>query len=145
MLFSKHGLINLFHIIIVVPFLLYVYYTYITKQISPTLCEILFYIGLFGFISHIFLFRSKVEENKDCYLCWANLIHIFLVFPLFMWIGYNCKETKRYFYEMLLLITLAALGYHLQGFIRYELLKDKTPLDKTPLDKTPLEKTFLKI
>jgi len=126
MLFSKHGWINLFHILIVVPFLLYVYYTCITKQISSTLCGILFFIGLFGIVSHIILFYWKVKENKDCYLCWVNLIHIFLVFPLFMWIGIHCQKTKRYYYEMLLLITLAALGYHLQGFIRYELLVEKT-------------------
>ena len=120
---SKHGYINLLHILIIAPALFYVYYLAVRKELQPLVCIILGIIGIIGFISHIILYIYKILKKKECYLCWANLIHIFLVFPLFMYIGYYCAQTERKYYEMLLLITIAALGYHIQGFIRYEILK----------------------
>jgi len=44
---------------------------------------------------------------------WVNLIHMLVVAPLLLWIGYYGKETSRAAYELLLMTGFAALGYHL--------------------------------
>jgi uncharacterized membrane protein YqhA len=43
---------------------------------------------------------------------WINLIHIVLVVPLLAYIGYKNKETSRKFYELLLMLGFASIGYH---------------------------------
>lgn len=48
---------------------------------------------------------------------WINLIHVFYVAPLLIYIGYKGRETPRYAYELLALIGFAALGYHTYNLI----------------------------
>lgn len=44
---------------------------------------------------------------------WVNLIHFLWIGPLILYIGAYKKETPRPAYELLLLTTFGALGYHL--------------------------------
>jgi hypothetical protein len=48
---------------------------------------------------------------------WVNLIHMFLVAPLLLWIGYHGKNTGRAAFELVLMLAFAALGYNLYGLI----------------------------
>ena len=48
---------------------------------------------------------------------WVNLIHMLVIAPLLLWIGYYGKETSRAAYELLLMTGFAALGYHLYSLI----------------------------
>ena len=48
---------------------------------------------------------------------WVNLIHMFLVAPLLLWIGYHGKNTGRAAFEMLLMLAFTALGYNLYGLV----------------------------
>jgi hypothetical protein len=50
-----------------------------------------------------------LKNNKGI---WVNLIHIFIVGPLVVYIGYNGDKTARKFFEMLLMLGFAAIGYH---------------------------------
>jgi hypothetical protein len=43
---------------------------------------------------------------------WVNYIHIFLVGPLLIYIGHTGKHTERKYYEMLLMLGFASIGYH---------------------------------
>ena len=52
---------------------------------------------------------------------WVNLIHIFIVGPILIYIGYNGEKTSRKYYEILLMLGFAALGYH--GYYLAQALK----------------------
>ena len=43
---------------------------------------------------------------------WVNLIHILLVGPVLVYIGYNGEKTQRLYFELLLMLGFAAIGYH---------------------------------
>jgi hypothetical protein len=43
---------------------------------------------------------------------WINLIHILIIAPLLMYIGYYEKETPRFAFEALLMLAFAGVGYH---------------------------------
>jgi hypothetical protein len=43
---------------------------------------------------------------------WVNLIHILLVGPLLVYIGYNRENTSRRYFEMLMMLGFASIGYH---------------------------------
>jgi hypothetical protein len=47
----------------------------------------------------------------------VNLLHVFLVAPLLLWIGYHEKKTERPAYDMLLIAAFGAFGYHLYKLI----------------------------
>ena len=110
---DSHRLLSLFHIFAVVPLFLYVA---ISKSNTIT--------GVYGFIlvlgAILILYHGYKAWNR--YLAgssamWINLIHVFYVAPLLIYIGYRQKDTPRYAYELLALITFAALGYHTYNLI----------------------------
>jgi lipoprotein signal peptidase len=43
---------------------------------------------------------------------WVSLIHILLVGPLLVFIGYNAEKTSRLYFELLMMLGFAAIGYH---------------------------------
>jgi hypothetical protein len=43
---------------------------------------------------------------------WANYIHILLVVPLFLLIGYYGKDISPFYFEYCLMLGFASLGYH---------------------------------
>lgn len=116
---SKYAYINLVHLVVVVPLLIYVYYKAINKELNSTICTPFLAIGILGIIYHAFLCSNKVDENKETWRCWVNHIHMFLVFPLFIYIGYYCENTERKYFEMLLLLAIASFGYHARNLIVY--------------------------
>jgi hypothetical protein len=48
---------------------------------------------------------------------WINLIHVLVVAPLLLWIGYYGKRTERPAYDMLLIAAFGAFGFHLYKLI----------------------------
>ena len=50
-------------------------------------------------------------------MMWINLIHVFYIAPLLIFVGYNEKETPRYGYELMALVGFAALGYHMYSLV----------------------------
>jgi succinate dehydrogenase hydrophobic anchor subunit len=81
-------------------------------------------LGVFIIIYHIYKLYLKITNNKNP---WVNLIHILLVGPVLIYIGYKKKDTSRPFFEILLLLGFAAIGYH--GYYLLEdigILKDKS-------------------
>ena len=43
---------------------------------------------------------------------WVNYLHIFIVGPLLVKIGYDGDKTSRKYFELLLMLGFAAIGYH---------------------------------
>jgi rubredoxin len=68
-------------------------------------------IGL-GFVIlfyHLYKLYLRVMNKQ---VPWVNAIHIFVVAPLLLFIGYNRDNTPRYAYELLLMLGFASFGYH---------------------------------
>jgi len=103
----------LFHVGIVSPFLIYVG---VQRAATP---DFIFngLLGLAGAILLYHLYRAYSKWISGSSSLWVNLIHIVLVVPILLWIGYYKKETSRQAFEMLLLLAFAALGYNLYSLV----------------------------
>jgi len=99
--------VHLFHILIIGTLFLYVgtYKTLIPVIMYP----ILLGLGLIIIFYHIFKVYKYINLGKGY---WVNLIHIFIVGPLLVYIGYNREQTARLYFELLLMLGFAAIGYH---------------------------------
>lgn len=104
---DNHKLVHLFHIIIVGGLFLYVGIN--REKIYGGLFNVLFYLGLFIILYHLYKAYGYLKADKGI---WVNLIHIFIVGPLLVYIGYNGEKTTRKFFEMLLMLGFASIGYH---------------------------------
>ncbi len=74
-------------------------------KIPHVMFSILIGIGIFIAGYHLF----KALKKKDA---WVNYIHIFLIAPLLVFIGFTKEKTPRKYFEMVLLLGFASLGYH---------------------------------
>jgi hypothetical protein len=89
-------------------------YIYVNRQtLPPWICKLLLVLG----IAAIAYFSHKLYKGTKAK--WVALLHIFIVAPLLISIGYKCESTERQFFEVLLLLTFALFGYHLYNFIVY--------------------------
>ena len=100
-------LVHLFHIIIVGGLFLYVGIN--REKISKPLFSIMLGLGIIIILYHIFKVYRYIKEGKGI---WVNLIHIFIVGPLLIYIGYNKEKTQRLYFEILLMLGFASIGYH---------------------------------
>ena len=104
---NETSLVHLFHILIVGSLFLYVgiYKTTIPKMMFP----ILLGLGIVIILYHMYKAYNNMQHKKGY---WANLIHIILVGPLLIYIGYHDAKTARLYFELLLMLGFAAIGYH---------------------------------
>ena len=110
---DAHLILALFHIALVVPLFLYVGFQ---RAASPEwIYNLLFGLGLFVLAYHGV--KAGIRLMSKSMGAWINLIHVLIVAPLMIYIGYNGKKTGRPAYEMLLMVAFAALGYHLTSII----------------------------
>ena len=100
-------LVHLFHIIIVGGLFLYVGIK--REKIPKILFSILIGLGILIVFYHIFKAYKYLKEGKGI---WINLIHIFIIGPLLIYIGYNKDKTQRLYFEILLMLGFASIGYH---------------------------------
>jgi len=107
MALDKHAIIHLFHILLVGPLFLYVG---IKRNTLPSfMFPFLLVLGIFITIYHAYLAYNKFKQGLSA---WVNYIHFLIIGPLLVYIGYNGLETSRKFFEMLLLLGMATIGYH---------------------------------
>lgn len=110
---DHHLLLSLFHIAVIVPFFLYIGFQ---RAATPeSIYNVLFGIGLLILAYHGSKAIIRIVANSPG--AWINLIHVCIISPLMLYIGYNGKKTQRPAYEMLLMVGFAALGYHLKTLI----------------------------
>jgi len=99
--------VHLFHILFVGSLFLYV--GIMKTDIPQWFYPFLIVLGIFIFFYHSYKAFLKWSQGKSA---WVNYIHIFLVAPLLIYIGYNKTDTSRKYFEMLLMLGFAAIGYH---------------------------------
>jgi hypothetical protein len=108
-----HLILALFHIVFVVPLFLYVGFQ---RAATPEwLYNVIFGLGLLVLVYQAIKAFSRWVAKSSA--IWINLIHVFLIAPLLIWIGYFGKKTERPAYELLLIAGFGALGYHLKNLV----------------------------
>ena len=101
------------HTFVLGPFLLYVGLA--REQVPDALFTSLLGLGVVIFGYHAFKAYGKIMQGQSA---WVNYIHIFLLAPLLIIIGYYGKNASRRFFEMLLLLGFSAVGYHGLNLVR---------------------------
>ena len=96
-------LVHLFHIVLVSGLFFYVGFK--RDKMPPVMFPILIGLGLFVGAYHL----VKAFMKKDA---WVNYIHIFIIAPLLVFIGFSKEKTPRKYFEILLMLGFASLGYH---------------------------------
>jgi len=110
---NSHFIIALFHILVIVPFLFYVFYN---RAANPEwIYNTVLVVGLFVLVYHTY--KSLVKFYSKSPSLWVNVYHIIGVAPLLIYIGYNGKKTERPAYEGLGIMIFGALGYHLYNMV----------------------------
>ncbi len=105
---DTHLLLGLFHIFAVVPFFLYIALSRATT--SYMVYKIAFVLGLIITLYHGY--KAFVKFKAGSQSLWVNLLHVFVVGPLLLYIGFNEQQTPRAGYELLAITAFGALGYH---------------------------------
>ena len=100
-------LVHLFHIIIVGGLFLYVGIN--RENISKLLFRILLGLGFLIIFYHAYKTYNYIKAGKGY---WVNLLHIFIVGPLLIYIGYYGEKTARLYFEILMMLGFASIGYH---------------------------------
>jgi hypothetical protein len=106
-MFDKRKLVNLFHIIIVGSIFLYIGIN--REKTNGWLLNLIYYLGFIIILYHLYKSYNYIKEGKGI---WVNLIHIFIIGPLLIYIGYNGEKTERKYFEILLMLGFGAIGYH---------------------------------
>ncbi len=106
-------IISIFHIACIVPLLLFVGFK--RADTPEWLYHVLFGLGILVVVYHGI--KAMMRYYSKSLVFWVNIIHVLLVGPLLIWIGYFGKKTQRPAYEMLLITGFGALGYHLKNMI----------------------------
>jgi len=110
---DAHFIISLFHLIAVVPFFAYIY---INRSSLPEWAyTVLFSLGIFVLLYHSYKSVAKFIAGSSS--LWVNIIHVLAIAPTMIYIGYTAKNTPRAAYEILLILTFGALGYHLYSIV----------------------------
>ena len=111
---DNHFWLAIIHLIIVVPLFLYVGFT---RAETPQWVYLsLFTIGWVILVYHGFKLVLRLKSRSN--LAWVNALHVALIAPLLIFIGYHKKETPRFAYELLLMLGFAAGGYHLFSVVK---------------------------
>lgn len=101
--------LQLFHIFIVASLFIYVGTVQNNSPSYIFLILMILAIVIFGY--HLYRFFTNPGHG------WINIIHIVIIAPLLFYIGTNAAKTERKFYEYLLLLGFAALGYNAFYFL----------------------------
>jgi len=110
---NAHLILALIHVVIIVPFLLYVGLA--REQVPESVFKGVLALGVIVLFYQSYKAYTKITENKSP---WINYIHIFLLAPLLLIIGHYGKNTNRKYFEMLLMFAFAAGGYHSLSIMR---------------------------
>ena len=112
--FDKHFWIAIIHLILIVPLFLYV--GFMRAETPRWLYLALYVIGWIVLVYHGFKLVVRMK-NRSGY-AWVNAIHVALVAPLLIYIGYYKKDTPRPAYELMLMLGFAAGGYHMFSVVK---------------------------
>jgi hypothetical protein len=112
---DKHILLNLFHILLVAPALIWIGVS--RGNLPSGAFTGILVVGIFVTLYQAYKAYSRYV-GQSSYI-WVNLIHVLWIGPLLLYIGARKKDTPRSAYELLLLTAFGALGYHLYELVAY--------------------------
>lgn len=98
---------NLFHVLVAAPLLIYV--GLVRDKVPDAVFNLVGLLGLAVLGYHSYRAYIKIKDGQSA---WVNWIHILLVAPLMLILGYLKKDANRRYFEMSLILGFAALGYH---------------------------------
>jgi hypothetical protein len=99
--------VHLFHILLVGSLFLYIGIK--KTKICPWFYPFLLVLGFFLIIYHSYKAYYYLLKGINP---WFNVIHILLIGPLLMWIGYKKDKVPLYAFDLLLMLGFASIGYH---------------------------------
>jgi hypothetical protein len=100
-------ILHLFHIILIGGLFLYIGIQ--QKNMPLYMYNIILAIGIIILFYHSYKGYINFTKGKRI---WINLFHITVVAPLLILIGLYKENTPRYYYEYILMLAFAAIGYH---------------------------------
>ena len=103
-----YAFVRTFHVLIIGTLFLYVGIN--REKIYKPLFNILLILGILVVFYHLYEIYEQLNAGKGI---WVNLIHVFIIGPLLIYIGYNGEKTTRKFFEILLMLGFTSIGYHL--------------------------------
>jgi succinate dehydrogenase hydrophobic anchor subunit len=98
---------TLIHVLGIGP--LFIYVGLQRDQLPDYMFQLLGVLGLLLLVYHSYRAFILLQENKSA---WVNWIHIFLIAPLLLVLGYLKKDASRRYFEMMLMLGFSAIGYH---------------------------------
>ena len=107
---DKHTSLSLIHVFLTIP-LLFLIYAYI-KSLQPWQCKTLLAFSILLILYFGLKTWQSVTDNAERRRLWVYLIHVVIILPVLLVISIQCQETSRKYFEMLLMIAFAGLGYH---------------------------------
>jgi hypothetical protein len=110
-----HFILSVFHIIFVVPLLLYI--GFFRSSIPIWAFNSILVLGLVILAYHGFKLFLRLSHRSN--YSWVNMLHIFTIAPLLIYIGYNKKDTPRFAYELSIMLAFAAGGYHIYSIVNH--------------------------
>lgn len=110
---DPHIILALFHIFVVVPFLLYIALN--RGNVPYWIYTVTLVLGVFILVYHGY--KAWVRIRVQSPSLWINLLHVFIVAPLLIYVGANEKNTPRPAFELLTMTAFGALGYHLYNLV----------------------------
>ena len=110
-------LLSLIHVLFFAPPLLYVGLK--RSQIPPWAFNALLFTGIFIAVFHLY----RLLQSGS----YINAIHLCIIAPVLMAIGYKAQQTPRSLYEILLMITFAMIGWHTLNMVRLLDLHSEMP------------------
>lgn len=99
--------IHLIHIFIFGSLFLYVGITGI--NMPGFMYPFLLVLGAIIILYHASAVYKKLQNEKNP---WVNIIHIFFIAPVLIYIGLKKEKTQRQYFEILMLLGFASIGYH---------------------------------
>ena len=106
---NSHLILSIFHVLFVAPVLIYVG---IQRASLPEWAfKALIGLGLIVLLYQSY--KSWIKYSSGSLSLWINLIHVFIIAPVILYIGFNGRNTPRAAFEILLLLGFSAFGYHL--------------------------------
>ena len=106
--FTSLFYVHLIHLVIIGSFLLYVG---IVKTNMPSfMYTVLLIISISIVVAHGYFAITGYNNPKNA--LWVNLFHIFIIAPVMFMIGLNGAKTPRYYFQFILMLGFAAIGYH---------------------------------
>jgi hypothetical protein len=111
---DSHSAINLFHVIVVTAIFMYVGLQ--RAAVHPLVFKSLIVVGVVVLAYHAYSAYMRFLGSQPG--MWVNLIHVLLVAPLLLVVGFSGVSTPNRYFDMMLMLGFASFGYH-----AYRLLK----------------------